>query len=303
MEQNLPNRPGMNERSGLFILIALMGLGLMAGGGVSFFVWRLMTGQQMAEMQHAMSDPLFVNEVRVVQTILTLFMFLIPGLLTAYILNKKPFQFLGFGKHLTWRTVGLGMGIMITNILLAGSLATLNEMIPVSAKLEIYFKGLEESYMKQVAVMSQIKTIPDLLITLLVMAAAPAVFEEVFFRGGFQNMMHRSTGNLWVSVVVTSILFSAIHFSFYGFLARTALGLVLGLLYAYSKNLWIPILAHFINNAIAVVQVYILRIQGKSIEAAMEDKYPIWWGAIAIVIIVFLFKIYRKGIFKDQQAI
>jgi len=115
--------------------------------------------------------------------------------------------------------------------------------------------------------------------------------------------MHRSTGNLWVSVVVTSILFSAIHFSFYGFLARTALGLVLGLLYAYSKNLWIPILAHFINNAIAVVQVYILRIQGKSIEAAMEDKYPIWWGAIAIVIIVFLFKIYRKGIFKDQQAI
>ena len=303
MEQNLPNRPGMNERSGLFILIALMGLGLMAGGGVSFFVWRLMTGQQMAEMQHSMSDPSFVNEVRVTQTILTLFMFFVPALLAAYILNKKPFQFLGFGKHLTWRTVGLGMIIMITTILLAGSLATLNEMIPVSAQMKTYFKGLEDSYMKQVAVMSQIKTIPDLLITLFVMAAVPAVFEEVFFRGGFQNMMHRSTGNLWVSVVVTSILFSAIHFSFYGFLARTALGLVLGLLYAYSRNLWVPILAHFINNAIAVVQVYILRIQGKSIEAAMEDKYPLWWGAIAIVIIVFLFTKYKRLISQQKQAI
>ncbi|MFN5423657.1 MAG: lysostaphin resistance A-like protein [bacterium] len=299
----MPNRPGMNERSGLFILIALMGLGFMVGGGISFFAWRLMTGQEMIQMQVSMSNPAFVNEVRVLQTILSFFMFFIPGFLAAYILNKKPFQFLGFGKRLTWATAGLGMAIMIVSILLAGSLATLNDMLPISAELKSYFKGLEESYMKQVEVMSQMKGIPDLLITLLVMAAAPAVFEEVFFRGGFQNMMHRSTGNLWVSVIVTSILFSAIHFSFYGFFVRTALGLVLGLLYAYSKNLWMPIIAHFLNNAIGVVQVYMLRIKGEPIENAMGDKYPLWWGAIAIVIIVFLFTKYKQLISQQKQAI
>lgn len=300
MEQQTENRPGMNERSGLFILIALMGLGFMVGGGLSFLVWKLMTGQQMSQMQASMSDPAFVNEVRVVQTIIAMFMFFIPGVLAAFILNRKPFQFLGFGEKLNWKITALGMAIMIVTIFLAGSLATLNEMLPVSAELVSYFKGLEQSYMKQVEVMSQMKGIPDLLTTLVVMAAVPAIFEEVFFRGGFQNMMHRSTGNLWVSVIVTSILFSAIHFSFYGFFARTALGLVLGLLYAYSKNLWMPVIAHFLNNAIAVVQVYLLRLEGKSVEAAMDDRYPIWWGVIAIVVVVFLFNLYKKMILQQQ---
>lgn len=294
MELQTENRPGMNERSGLFILIALMGLGFMVGGGASILLWKLMTGQQMSAMQASMSDPAFVDEVRVLQTFIAMFMFLIPSVITAFILNRRPFQFLGFNAKLNWKPTILGMAIMIITIFLAGSLAKLNEMLPVSAELTNYFKGLEESYIKQVEVMSQMKGIPDLLITLLVMAAVPAVFEEVFFRGGFQNMMHRSTGNLWVSVIVTSMLFSAIHFSFYGFFARTALGIVLGLLYAYSKNLWMPVIAHFLNNAIAVVQVYLLRLEGKTIEAAMDDKYPVWWGIIAIVVIVFLFNLYKK---------
>lgn len=300
MEQQTENRPGMNERSGLFILIALMGLGFMVGGGLSFLVWKMMTGQQMSQMQSSMSDPAFVNQVRVVQTIISMFMFFIPAVLAALILNRRPFQFLGFGVKLNWKITALGMVIMIASIFFAGLLATLNEMLPVSAELTNYFKELEKSYMKQVEVMSQMKDIPDLLITLVVMAVAPAVFEEVFFRGGFQNMMHRSTGNLWVSVIVTSILFSAIHFSFYEFLARTALGIVLGLLYAYSKNLWMPVIAHFLNNAIAVVQVYLLRLEGKSVEAAMDDRYPIWWGVIAIVVVVFLFNLYKKMLLQQQ---
>ena len=301
MEQITANRPGMNERSGLFILIALMGLGFMVGGGLSFFVWKMMTGQSVAQMQESMSEPAFVNEIRVVQTIIALFMFFIPGVLAAYILNKKPFRFLGFRTDLNWKNTALGSVIMVVTILLAGSLATLNEMLPISAEMTNYFKALEKDYMKQVEVMSQTKGIPDLLITLLVMAAAPAIFEEVFFRGGFQQMMHRSTGNLWVSVILTSMLFSAIHFSFYGFFARTALGIVLGLLYAYSKNLWMPIIAHFLNNSIAVIQVFYLRLEGKSVEAAMDDKYPLWWGAIAVVIIIFLFKIYKR-LFYQQQS-
>ena len=300
MEQQTSNRPGMNERSGLFILIALMGLGFVVGGGLSLLIWKMMTGQPITQMQESMSDPAFVNEVRVMQTVIAMFMFFIPGILAAFIINRKPFQFLGCNETLSWRIAGLGMVIMAVTIFMAGSLATLNEMLPVSAELTAYFKGLEESYMKQVEVMSQMKGIPDLLITLVVMAAVPAFFEEVFFRGGFQNMMHRSTGNLWVSVIITSILFSAIHFSFYGFFARTALGIVLGLLYAYSKNLWMPVIAHFLNNSIAVVQVYILRLEGKSVAAAMDDKYPVWWGVLAVIVVAFLFKQYKKQLLQEH---
>ena len=55
MEQQNENRLGINEKSGLFILIGLMGVGFVVGGFVSITAWKLMTGQDMAQMQVSMS--------------------------------------------------------------------------------------------------------------------------------------------------------------------------------------------------------------------------------------------------------
>ncbi len=294
MEQQMENRPGLNEKSGLFILIGLMGVGFMVGGFLTFFVWKLMTGQGMADMQLSMTNPAFANQVRVTQTLLSLFIFFFPALLTARIINTKPFQLLGFAHQSSWKTYGTAIIMMLIMIVIAGSLSTLNEMIPVTPSMKLYFTEMEDKYMQQVDLMSQMKGIPDLIISLVVMAFVPALVEEVFFRGGFQNLMHRSTGNMWVSIIVTSLLFSAIHFSFYGFFARTALGIVLGLLFAASKNIWVPILAHFVNNAIAVGQVYYLRSTGQSLAESMDDKFPIWWGLLHLVFLWFAYKRFEK---------
>ena len=294
MEQQMENRPGLNEKSGLFMLIGLMGVGYVVGGFLSFFVWKLMTGQGMADMQLSMSNPAFANQVRVTQTLLSLFIFLFPALLTARIINTKPLQLLGFSGKSSWKTYGMAIIIMLIMIVIAGSLSTINEMIPVTPAMKLYFTAMEDKYMQQVEVMSQMKGIPDLLVSLVVMAFVPALVEEVFFRGGFQNLMHRSTGNMWVSIIVTSLLFSAIHFSFYGFFARTALGIVLGLLFATSQNIWVPILAHFVNNAIAVGQVYYLRSTGQSLAESMDDTFPLWWGLFAIAFFFFAYKRFEK---------
>ena len=154
---------------------------------------------------------------------------------------------------------------------------------------------MEDAYMRQIELMSIMNGIGDLLLSLVVMAFAPAVFEEVFFRGGFQNMMFRATGKMWVSILITSLLFSAIHFSFYGFLSRVALSLVLGLLYAYSKSIWLVIITHFLNNAMGVIQIYYLRLKGLPLSVSQDDKYPIWWGFIAIIALVYLFKYFKRS--------
>jgi hypothetical protein len=65
--------------------------------------------------------------------------------------------------------------------------------------------------------------------------------------------------------------------------------------------LWVPILAHFLNNTIGVIQVYILRVQGKNIEDNMDDKFPLWSGILAIVVIYILFTFFTKAIAKDKQ--
>lgn len=294
MEQQHQNKLGLNERSGLFLLIGLMGVGFVVGGFLSITIWQLMTGQDMAQMQSSMTDPQFSNPVRVSQTVLSVCIFFIPSLIVARIMDKRPLDYLGLKTPSTPMAYALTIGLMLLTIVIGGSMATLNEMIPLTPQMELYFKSMEDDYMKQIEVMSQMKGWADFFIALVVMAFIPAVVEEVFFRGGFQNMMYRSTNNFWVSIIVTSLLFSAIHFSFYGFLTRLTLSIVLGLFYAQTRNLWLPILAHFINNAIGVGEVFYLRSTHQSLADGVGDKFPIWWGVIALAAFVFIFKKYQK---------
>src|SRR5262249_11735752 len=64
------------------------------------------------------------------------------------------------------------------------------------------------------------------VIVLGVGLAAPFC-EEFFFRGVFQ----RGLGNTWWGLAFTAVLFSAVHLDLMGFVARTELGLLFGLLF------------------------------------------------------------------------
>jgi len=142
--------------------------------------------------------------------------------------------------------------------------------------------------------MATMKSTADYLISLLVLAFAPALVEEILFRGGFQQVFIGWTNNKWAGIILTSILFSAIHFSYFGFLPRAALGIVLGLLFYYSKNIWLNILLHFLNNAFVVTQLYIVSRQGKSIDKTMDESMPIWWGLIAFAFLYLFMSQFKK---------
>ncbi len=126
------------------------------------------------------------------------------------------------------------------------------------------------------------------------MAFLPALCEETLFRGGLQNFLTRGTNMPWLSIIVVSILFSLAHFSFYGFLSRFFLGIVLGALFHYSGKLWLSILAHFINNALAITVLYISTQQGKPLQEAMKQDETSFWGILAIPAVVGLFALFKK---------
>lgn len=286
----------MTHKAGLFILIALMGAGAMIGSFSSVLFWKMMTGEGMTEMQAHLNDASYATPVRLMQTLLSVCMFLLPAFGAAAIVNRKPFAYLRFNgqsRPVTYLWTILLMGLVMV---LGGSLTTLNQMIPVSGSMKVYFKEMEDAYMQQIEVMSQINSPIEFAVALLVMALLPAVVEEVFFRGGFQNMMQRATGKVWVSVIVTAILFSAIHFSFYGFLGRAVMGIFLGLMFAESRNIWVPILAHFANNAFAVGQVYYLRLKGESVTEGMDENFPLSWGIFAMALIWFVYRKFKSSI-------
>ena len=96
----------------------------------------------------------------------------------------------------------------------------------------------------------------DLLLNLFVIGFIAALSEEVFFRGALQRVLIEWTGSVHKGVWIAAVIFSAIHLQFYGFFPRMVLGAMLGYMFVWSGSLWIPIFAHFINNAVGVLLNY-----------------------------------------------
>lgn len=288
------SRPGVSYFSGFFYLLGLVLLGLFFGSLLSGGVWVMLTGQSIFTMEKDMMNPQFAGPIRILQLVSTFFIFFIPALITAKILHRKPLRFLGFNLYFSIRQLGLVILIMLVSMPLVGALSELNKSIPLSPSLTATFRKLEDTYDQQVKVLAHINGWGEYFLSMIVMAFAPAIFEEVLFRGGLQNIIQKMTNNPWVSIGVTSVIFSLIHFSFYGFLPRIALGVILGLIFYLSQSLWLSIFAHFFNNAIIVTEMFYLTKKGKPVDASMNETFPIWWGFVAIAVLIVLFRLFSR---------
>ena len=288
------------SNSGTFaILIGLTGVGLIVGALAGIVIWMIMTGKSPLNIEVDMLKPENMNAVRIFQLVSTLITFFVPAWITARIASNKPLDWLGFNSHVNYRQFILATLIMLASIPLVSALATLNEMIPLPATLEKNFRNLEDKYNDQVQVLSVIKGLGDYIITLLVMAILPAIFEEALFRGGMQNILTRWLKKPWPAILITSFIFSIIHLSYYGFLARFALGIILGMLYYYGGSIWINIFAHCFNNALVVTQIYVYTLKGKPVKDAMNDTLPVWWLIVGLALVAGLMWLYRK--YSDQE--
>jgi len=100
-------------------------------------------------------------------------------------------------------------------------------------------------------------TFPAMLLNLLMIAVLPAIAEELIFRGVFQKIFYRLFRSGHLAIWFSALLFSTIHFQFFGFIPRLILGLVFGYLFYWSGTLWLPVISHFVNNAFPVILAYI----------------------------------------------
>jgi hypothetical protein len=292
---NNNNSKGVSYTTGFFMLIGFSVLGLVIAGIIGLIILLVATGQSIADVEKAMTSPENVGIARATQIISVFISMLLPAWIVASVLDRKPFQLLGFRDTIRLRQVGLVIAIAITALVIAGVLGYLNKLIPVSPEMRIRFEKLETSYARQVESMINLKSIGGYLMSLVIMAFFPAVCEEVLFRGGLQNFLARATGKPWIAIIVVSILFSLVHFSFYGFLPRMFLGIMLGLIFYYTGNIWLSIIAHFFNNALAVTQMYLLTQQGKNIKDAMNDNMPFYWGLIVLPFFILFFTALKKS--------
>ena len=289
-------KKGLSNWSQFGLLLGLLGVGLIVGSIISLVVVKLMIPHaHLLDLDKAILQPENANAMKIIQVLSTLFMFFIPAYAFTTIVFKKPFQHLGFNINISWQQLALVVLIVGAALFVGGGLGDLNEKIPIPHDWRAKFQKAEDEYQDQVVAIATMRNIKEYLMGLFIIALMPAIVEETFFRGTLQQFFVRWFGNPWVGILVTSILFSAIHWSYFGFLTRAMLGVVLGLLFYYGKSIWLNILAHFLNNAVAVTALYMGAMKGKLAKDALEDHYPLWLSAAATVILVYLF-IYFKTI-------
>lgn len=129
------------------------------------------------------------------------------------------------------------------------------EWIPMIGEMVAFYEDAAE------VVTRALLTMPDLgsfIGILVAIAVLPAIFEEIAFRGVLMPRLARATGNIHAAVWISAALFSAIHLQFFGFIPRMLIGAGLGYLVIHSGRLWPAMVAHFVNNGMAVVSAYIM---------------------------------------------
>ncbi|MCF8391322.1 MAG: CPBP family intramembrane metalloprotease [Bacteroidales bacterium] len=226
---------------------------------LSMLTGGLIFGLKMDDFRYILTnldDPVNINYLKYVQTLSSIGMFIISSLIIARLLSEKPFEFLALDKTPEILILILVITLMTVSIPMNNYFGYINAQLQLPEffnKLQVYFENKEAEGTRIMNSFLNSSSFSGLLLNLFIIAVVPAIGEELFFRGILQNMMIRWTKNSHWGILITGFAFALLHFQFLSLLPRIAQGILLGYLFLWTKSLWYPIIAHFINNALAVV--------------------------------------------------
>jgi membrane protease YdiL (CAAX protease family) len=130
-------------------------------------------------------------------------------------------------------------------------------VIPIAALLD----QLGIRSMQAQALAPGVSELPAALLMLLMVGIAVPIAEEIFFRGVVYRWLRDKWG-VTVGAVVSGIIFGLAHLEPASVIFTILLGIVLAVVYERSRSLWPPILIHVLNNAFALVLLYVLIATG-----------------------------------------
>lgn len=162
-------------------------------------------------------------------------------------------------------------------------------------------KETEKQAAELIKVITKDMTPGSFALTFVVVAIIPAIGEEIMFRGLLQTELARAFKNPHLGIWFASILFSAIHLQFMGFVPRVLIGAFLGYLYFWSGTLWLPALAHFFNNGLQLIAVYLYQLGYISVDMESTEAAP-WPAALFSLLAVGGIMIYLKNSLKTKPA-
>lgn len=240
-----------------------------------------------------------VSTMRIMQLIQTVFIFLLPPIVFATLCQDNPRSFLKTDTHINIKLIVLVivLFIVIQPFIYLSNYFNQQLILPESMiGIETWMKEREVLVEKALGIFFADKSATGVISNLLIIAVVTGLAEEIFFRGCLQQIVQKIVNNKHLAIWITAIIFSAIHFQFYGFIPRMLLGAILGYLFMWSGSLWLPVIAHTIHNALNVILIQIYYGTPKYEEMENLDINNHMWIAIlsAITASALLISIYRN---------
>lgn len=229
-------------------------------------------------------------------------LFIASSFLFTLLVSKRPFSYLGINKSpkISLIVVALIIGLVSTPLL--NWIMELNNQahLPSSlATFENWMRQMEDKAARLTELFLSANGWTSLLLNLFMMAILAGLGEELLLRGIVQPLLISITKNAHLGIWVAAALFSLMHFQFFGFVPRMLLGALFGYYYYWSRNLWIPIIAHILNNGFIVAYTFVYgsaSISPKLREVNTEDSPSVLLIVLSISLsIAGLLFFYREG--------
>lgn len=303
-------KPRMSGALSAFYILLMLFMGFVVIGPIIglLFAIPLYEGsvlQMIDDLQNASAHPELKLPLMVMQGIAaSIGLILIPLLYIKIFFKENPLNYFKIiPQH--QRALLLTFVLVITFMVVNSVFIEWNAHLKFPAFLkdfEAWARLRENTAEELTKMLTSFDTPWEFLLGFVVIAIVPAVGEELVFRGMIQKELHRGTGNIHLAIWLSAILFSAIHMQFFGFVPRMFLGALFGYLYAWSGNLWLPIVAHFVNNGFTITMLYFHQLGHFDFDIESTEAPP-WYFALGFAVITFAILKYLKNFFESEPGL
>lgn len=304
----MQSTPTIKQESSPYVQLLLLGIyaigGLLVVMFIGFLVALICYGPILLKDTSWLngSSQQFVGALKIMLTAQQIGLFLTPALLLALTERKWPQNFYGLKKPRLNILLIVFLIIACSTPIMSWINETNQKMVlPEFLKgIEEWMRRMEEEGAKTTVALLKMKSMGDFMITLFIVAFVPAICEEFLFRGALQRIFLRWIKNPHIAIWISAIIFSTIHFQFFGFFPRLFLGAAFGYIYFWTGSLWYTIFAHFLNNGFAVAMSWYF--QQKNVPLKGDEEIPVqWYGyIISTILTLTLFKILKDNITRTE---
>jgi membrane protease YdiL (CAAX protease family) len=238
----------------VLILISLIFVSLL-GTAIAIPLFGQDAIQNMSKLTDY-SDPAVIAQLKYWQIISQVGLFLFPVIAFVLFTARKKSEYLYLKGRPSLLFLAVAMVIMLIGLPLINWLMELNMQLQLPASwsgIDHWMRQTEDDANKLTEAFLVTTSTSSFMVNLLMIAIIPAIGEELLFRGLVMRLFREWTKNVHVAIFISGAIFSFIHFQFLGFLPRFMMGVMFGYMLYWSGSIWVPMLAHFINNATAVI--------------------------------------------------